>query len=129
MQIIGYIGYAILIFMAIVWTLGVRVKLELVTPTIMGAFFLLTATLVLWLCDINKIHSWWILPCGFVFMYLCIQILVYEVFFLCGMIKYIAFIFSWILRIGIPRDKIRKAQQADAKQIVEEYINSLKRNP
>lgn len=124
MQIIGYIGYAILIFMTATWMLGIRLKPELGIHTIMGAFFFFASTLILWLLDINKLHAWWILPSGFLFMYLCIQILVHEVILLSGMIKIIASIFSSILRIGIPKDQILAAQQADAKRLVDEYVKS-----
>ena len=39
MEIIGYIGYAVLLALAASWTLGVRVKLDAEVSTILGAFF------------------------------------------------------------------------------------------
>ena len=38
MQIIGYIGYAILIFLAVTWAIGVRTKLGAGLFTIVGIY-------------------------------------------------------------------------------------------
>ena len=47
MEILGYFAYAVLVFLAFAWTLGVRVKRDAEVATIMGAIvFLLSAILV-----------------------------------------------------------------------------------
>jgi hypothetical protein len=47
MQILGYFSYAVLVFLAFGWTIGVRMKKDAEVSTIMGAIvFLVCAALV-----------------------------------------------------------------------------------
>jgi len=119
MQILGYIGYTILIFFAITWTLGVRVKLGAGLFTIMGALFYVVATIFLGVFGINKLHSWWIVPSGFLFVRLCIFILATHVPLLYSLVKILGSVYAGIVRIGIPSEKIRNAQRRDAYETVE----------
>jgi hypothetical protein len=60
MQILGYIGYAILILFATTWTLSVRIKLGAGLFTIVGVLFYVVAAIFLGVFGINKLHSWWL---------------------------------------------------------------------
>ncbi|MHC4618961.1 MAG: hypothetical protein ACYTEQ_14555, partial [Planctomycetota bacterium] len=79
MRILGYVGYTILIFFAVTWALGVRVKLGAGLFTIMGALFYTVAAILLGVLGINKLHSWWLLPSGFIFVMLCTFTLAHRV--------------------------------------------------
>ena len=118
MHIFGYIGYAILIFFAATWTLGVRVKLGAGLFTIMGALFYMVAAILLGVFGINKLHSWWLLPSGFIFVMLCTFILAHRVPLLYSLVKIFGSVYAGIARIGIPSEKIRNAQRRDAYETV-----------
>jgi len=122
MQILGYIGYAILIFFALTWTLSVRVKLDLGLHTIMGALFFMLAAILLGALGINKMHAWWLLPSGFVFVILCTFILSARVPVLYSLVWLFGSIYSGLIRIGIPAERIKAAQAADAVQILNEMF-------
>ncbi len=47
MQILGYIGYALLVFFAVTGAIAVRVQLGLGLFTIMGALFYMVAAILL----------------------------------------------------------------------------------
>jgi hypothetical protein len=94
MQILGYIGYATLIFMAITWTLGVRLRLGLGIHTILGALFFLVSAIAVGVSGINKLHSWWLLPAGFLFIFLTVAILARRVPILCPLVKLIASVYA-----------------------------------
>ena len=119
MQIFGYVGYTILIFFAITWTLGVRVKLGAGLFTIMGALFYMVSTILLGMLGINKLHSWWLVPSGFVFVRLCAFILATRVPLLHNLIKILGSVYAGIVRIGIPSNKIKAAQHANAMETIE----------
>ena len=122
MQLFGYIGYAILIFFAVTWTLGVRVKLGAELSTIMGALFFVVAAILLGVLGINKLHSWWLLPTGFVFTMLCIFILANRVPLLYNLVKILGSLYARIIRIGIPSNKIKAAQYADTWNTIEKMF-------
>jgi membrane-associated HD superfamily phosphohydrolase len=124
MQILGYIGYAILIFFALTWTLGVRVKLEVGLHTIMGALFYMVAAILLGVLGINKLHSWWLLPSGFIFVMLCTFILSARIPLLYSLIKIFGSIYAGIIRIGIPSEKIKAAQHIDAMKTIERVLSN-----
>jgi len=119
MQILGYVGYAILIFFAVTWTLAVRVKLGAGLFTIMGALFYMVTSILLGVFGINKLHSWWLLPSGFIFVMLCTFILAHRVPLLYSLVKILGSVYAVIVRIGIPMEKIRNAQCRDAYETVE----------
>jgi hypothetical protein len=121
MDILGYIGYAVLIFLAVTWTIGVRVKLEANIFTILGALFFVSSAVFVGVFGINKFHSLWIVPTGFVFMYLNIFIAV-RIPSLFRLLTFFGSVFANIIRIGIPEEKIKAAQEADIKATVERWI-------
>jgi uncharacterized membrane protein len=124
MQILGYIGYAILIFFALIWTLGVRVKLEVGLHTIMGALFYMIAAILLGVFGINKLHSWWILPSGFICVILCTFILSVRIPLLYSLVKILGSVYAGIIRVGIPSEKIKAAQYEDAMEIIEREFSN-----
>lgn len=126
MQILGYIGYVILIFFAVTWTLGVRVKLGAGLFTIMGALFYMVAAILLGVLGINKLHSWWILPSGFLFVRLCVFILANRVPLLYSLVKIFGATYAGIIRIGIPSKKVKQARAIDAMATVERVLSRQK---
>ncbi len=118
MQIFGYAGYTILIFFAITWTLGVRVKLGAGLFTIMGALFYMVAAILLGVLGINKLHSWWILLSGFIFGMVCIFIWSARIPLLYSFVKILGSVYAGLIRIGITSEKIKAAQHADAMETI-----------
>jgi len=123
MQILGYVGYTILIFFAVTWTLGVRIKLGAGIFTIMGALFFVSSAVFVGVPGVNKLHSWWIVPFGFIFFMLLLpRIYVFFEFhipILSHLVKFIASTFANIVRIGISPEKIRDAHRRDAYETIE----------
>jgi len=126
MQIVGYIGYAILIFFTLGWTLGVRIKLGVGLPTIMGALFFLFASILLGVLEINKLHSWWLLPFGFIFSLLCNFILLARIPLLSSLVRALGSIYAGIVRFGIPSEKIKAVQIDDTKETVDRIFQDKK---
>ena len=126
MEIFGYIGYFILIFFSLTWMLGVRIKLETGLSTIICSLFYTVCSILLTISEINKYHSWWILPMGFFLVMLSSKIMGYRIFILHNLIKIIGSTYGRLIRIGIPAEKIKAAQHADAKEIVEKMFSKDK---
>ena len=127
MDILGYIGYAILIFLAVTWTIGVRRKLEASIFTSIGALFFLCSAIIVGVSGANKLHSWWIIPLGFIFTRLLARLYLFLEFnipIISRLIKFVASIFANIVRIGISPEKIRRAQQIDAADVVDRLFGS-----
>ena len=68
MNILGYIGFAVLILMAVTLTIRVRVILEAGIFTCLNALFYVSSVVFVGVSGTNKLHSWWIVPFGFVFL-------------------------------------------------------------
>jgi hypothetical protein len=112
-QILGYLGYAILIFFAVVWAVGVRRMLTLVLPTIMGALFYMLAAIFLGVSGVNKWHSWWLLPAGYGVIWLCTMILAAETPVLSWLIRQLGSTYANIIRRGIPAEAINLKRKMD----------------
>ena len=121
MQIIGYISYGVLIFFAIAWTRGVRTELGLGIPTILGALFFVIAAIALYMLEIPKIHSLWLLPSGFVFVMLCTFILSAKIPLLSGILIMVGSLYASLVRIGIPKEQIETAQHLSNVEVVENW--------
>ncbi|OGV77139.1 MAG: hypothetical protein A3I83_06050 [Methylotenera sp. RIFCSPLOWO2_02_FULL_45_14] len=120
MEILGYVGFSILIFLAFTWTIGVRVQLAAGVPTIFGALFFLIAAFVLFVSGLNKLHSLWIVLTGFCLIFFINLLSIYAPF-VYGIFQLIASVFADIVRVGIPEEKIRAAQDADARAAIERW--------
>jgi len=124
MVILGYVGYAILIFFALTWTLGVRLKLGTGTPTIIGAVFFVASAVVLGVAGANKLHSWWLVPAGILSTFVVTMLLAARVPVITGLVRFVASTFALIVRVGIPAQRIRQAQMRDAAETIERVFSN-----
>jgi len=124
MNALGYIVYAVLIFIAITWTVGVRVKLDAGIHTIFGALFFLTSAIVVGVSGVSKLHSLWLIPSGFILVIISSTFAIHipPLFYL---IRLISSAFVIIVRIGIPASKIKAIQNADTKAMVEKFVSQM----
>ena len=125
MEIIGYIGYTVLLVLAAIWTVGVRVKLDAGASTILGALFFVIGALTVGLSGADKLHSLWIIPSGFIFAILmsCVGAYVPLLF---SPFRLLARFFANVVRVGIPADRIRAEQEAGLKASVEKWASERK---
>lgn len=124
MEILGYVGYAILCFLAVTWAIGIRVTLDASVATILTALFLVVSVLVIGLAGINKLNSFWIIAAGFLFSSL-IAPLVLTFPLVSAPFRLLAGIFAGIMRIGIPKERIKEAQDARM-QVEREKIEAFR---
>ena len=110
-EILAYAGYGALVVLAIFWTIGVRVKLTASAPTIFGALIFVVGAIVIPVLGINKLHSFWVILVGYTCPILIAHIVPYKMLFFP--FHMVASLFSYIIRIGIPRHKIKTAQQME----------------
>ena len=118
MEILGYVGFAALVFFAVTWTIGVRAQLGAGVHTIFGALFFLVAAIVLAVSDVSKLHSFWIIPVGFV-LAMFLSLLAVHVPPLYAVFRLLASGFAAIVRVGIPKERIQAAAQADLQATIE----------
>jgi len=118
MEFLGYVGFAVLLFLAVTWTAGVRAKLDAGVPTILGALFFVVAAVVLALAGINMLHSLWLVPVGFVLVMFA-GLLAIHATPVFQLLRYLASAFANIVRVGIPSERIRAAQEAELKARIE----------
>jgi ankyrin repeat protein len=137
MNILGYIGYAILIFEAIAGIIYVRRRASGV-PVIIVTVFFVTSSIILGVFGINKLHAWWLILTGFVLNFVILKVpapvyavpikdlkgILYEwakVSFFSPWVILIASVFAHIVRIGIPLEKIQDAQRRDAVDVIDRF--------
>jgi hypothetical protein len=111
MDILGLIGYGLLVTLAAIWTLAVRTKLDVGSDLILGALFLLSGAVALTLTDTAKAHALWIIPAGYLFTVLMVFLSAYCVILFLPF-RVLASLFVAIVRVGIPAQRIRAAQEA-----------------
>jgi hypothetical protein len=126
MDILGYIGFAVLIFLAVTWTIGVRVKFDAGIPTIAGALFFLAAAIFLGVSGANKLHSLWVVPVGFIFTVL-LSLLAVHVPPALSLFKLLASAYASIVRVGIPAAKIKAARDAGLKATIDEWASQMEK--
>lgn len=124
MNILGYFAYAALIFMAVTWTVGVRVKLGTSIYTTFGALFYLVSAIIVGVSSINKLHSLWLIPTGFILVQICSMVAI-RIQPLLYLIKILSSAFAMIVRLGIPASEIEAAQDADSRAAVERYLSTM----
>ncbi|RJQ56614.1 MAG: hypothetical protein C4526_01260 [Nitrospiraceae bacterium] len=127
MEILGYVGYTILCFLAITWTIGVRMKLDAGVPTIFGALFFLTSAVVLAILGLNKLHSLWIIVAGFAFSALSAPIAL-SIPIISAPFRILVGLFAGIVRVGIPSHKIKAAQDAGMRTTMGELAKRQSKN-
>lgn len=123
MEILAYIGFAVLISLAVTWTIGVRVQLGAGVHTIVGALFFLVSAIVLGVSGANKLHSFWIVPSGFV-LAMFLSFLAVHVPAVFGLFRLLASAFAALVRVGIPKERIKAAQEADVSATIERLKRS-----
>lgn len=122
MEILGYIGYAVLLALAAIWTFGVRVKLDVGANTVLGTLFFVVGAVVLGVSSADKLHSLWVIPAGFIFAILMAYVAA-HVPLLFGPFRMLASFFASVVRVGIPAHRIRAAQEAALKASIEEWAS------
>ncbi|MBL63798.1 MAG: hypothetical protein CMI30_10375 [Opitutae bacterium] len=122
MEVLGYIGYGVLVFFAVAWTFCVRTQLAAGLHTIMGALFFVVSAILIGVLEINKLHSWWVLPSGFVIVMICTVILSTEIPLLSSFVRYLGSIYASLVRIGIPAGKVSAAQTAADIETYERWV-------
>lgn len=126
MELLGYIGFAVLVFLAVTWTIGVRTRLEAGTHTIFGALFFVVAVVILSATDISNLHSLWIIPVGFALaMFSGLLSVHFPPAF--QVLRFLASSFANIVRIGIPAERIRAAQVVDMNAQIEALGSKMER--
>jgi len=123
MDILGSIGYWLLVVLAAIWTIGVRTKLDAGVHTILGALFLLVGAVVLSVSGADKVHSLWIVPGGIAFAILMAYVGAHSPA-LFAPFRILASAFAALVRIGIPARQIRAAQEAGLKASIDEWARS-----
>ncbi len=119
MDIVGYVGYAVLVILAIIWTIGVRAQLGAGTHTIVGALYFVIGAIVIPVFNVNMLHALWVIPIGFLFSGIIAPILI-RIPILSFLIRLVAGIFTGAVRIGVPRQKIEEAQAASMQSSIDE---------
>ncbi len=100
LEILGYICYAILIFITIGWMLGVRYT-HPVYPTILTSIYFVILSIAVPLAGINYLHLLWLIPLVYFMGLLNICIWAYEIPFVTKLLNFICNIYINILRIRI----------------------------
>ena len=96
-QMIGYILYALLLVITIVWALGIRIK-PVVCPTVITGLFFLIASFVFSFVEINKIHLAWVIPLIYLSSFISIYFIQKPI--ISTILKFICNLYAGILRIG-----------------------------
>src|SRR3989344_700306 len=122
MEIFGYVGYAALLLLAVTWTIGVRAKLDAGANTILGALFFVAGAVWLSTSNADKLHSLWLIPAGFIFAVVT-AFLAVRTPPLFALLRLIASLFAAVVRVGIPAERIRAAQDAGLRASVEEWAS------
>lgn len=127
MLILGYIGYAVLCYFAITWAIGVRVQLGAGIHTIFGALFFLISAVAIAGFGFNKLHSFWVIPAGFVITVFIVPVAL-NIPFISAPFRIASNIYVSIVRVGIPAEKIRDAQNAGIRETIEEFLGGQSKN-
>ena len=122
MEIVGYVGYAVLVILAIIWTIGVLTQLGAGTHTILGALYFVVGAVIIPVLEIDMLHALWVILVGFLFAGIIAPILV-AIPGLSLLIRLIAGIYSGIIRIGIPLQRIEEAQVASIHEAVDDHFD------
>lgn len=123
-QIIGYVLYAILLFITITWVYGVRVK-PLAYPTVLTSLYFLIASIVFSLIGINKIHLLWVIPLIYLSSFL--NIVLIQTPIISIPLRIICDIYASILRIGVNKARLDKERISDARLSVENWVEKQKK--
>jgi len=121
LTIIGYIGYIILIFFAVTWIIGVRIKYDACYWTIFGSLLFTVASIILPPLKINFLHTFWIVPSIFLIIRTIPYIFLHNIPIIKNFIKKSASIYANIIRIGIDKDMM----SSKVKELNKEFVDNL----
>jgi len=118
MEIFSYTLYGILIFITLVFMFGVRKKLDLISPTIMGSLYFVILTLLFTFKDINYLHLIWAMPLVYLLILFGSRLYIYEP--VIKIFNLICSLYAGILRIGISKEKIETAKKIRKQELKKE---------
>lgn len=114
LTIVGYVCYAVLVFFAVTWAIGVRTTYNASYWTICGSLLFAVAAIILPLLKINFLHTLWIVPSIFLIVLAIPYIFLHNIPVIKDSIKTTASIYANMVRIGIDKDKLHsKARELD----------------
>ena len=111
MEIVGYIAYATIVILALVWTIDVRSNLGSESFAILRAVYFIMVAALIPAFDINLGHCLWLAPFGCLFARFIVPVLI-KIPVLSLPFIATAFAFERLIHIGVPRHKIKEAQSA-----------------
>lgn len=126
MQIIGIIGYVILIFIALTWAVGVRTRLETSREVIFVAFLFMVFAICIPVLGIELIYSWLFIIIAYLSSFAIMAILSNDIPFLLSIINPFVLLYAGLIRLGIPAERIQQAKKEHAKQAIENYWSKNK---
>ena len=112
MQAMAYLGYTVLILFALVWTLGVRTKLGIERSTMTVGLFFTVAAVMLPMTGTPLIHSWWLIPAGYIFGWVAGKIEAWRTPVLNPVLQVVTGTYAGVIRVGIPAETIQLARRA-----------------
>ena len=110
MEILGYIAYTILVFLSFTWALGVRLKLGVGLHTIIGSLFFTFSAIIIPAIKASFLHAIWLIPVGYL-LPLIIAYILPRFKILSSPLVFIGSIYAGVLRLGVDKTKIQKAQR------------------
>lgn len=128
LDIIGFVGYFLLLFFAITWGIGVRKKLDASNWTIFGALLFLISSIILPVYNLNLLHSFWIIIVVYLITLIIPYIYAYNVPVLKSLITLFASLYANIIRIGIPNSTIRESTEKSNRAFVKEWAEKKEEN-
>ena len=111
MQIVSYIGYGLLVLIALSMTYGVRNELGIVDSVIFVTLLQVSAAIIIPLAHIDLMHAWWAIAAAYTPLWICPRLrwkwpTLYRISLFPSML------FGRLIRIGIPEEKIKAAKSA-----------------
>ncbi|OOZ42703.1 hypothetical protein [Solemya elarraichensis gill symbiont] len=122
MEIIGYIGYAALVILAIIWAVGVRTQLGAGVHTVLGSLYFVVGAVGIPLLGIDMLHTLWVILVGFLFAGIIAPVLM-GMPGLSWILGLVAGMYSGAVRVGISRQEIEKAQADSVCETVNDYMD------
>ena len=121
LQILGYILYGILLFVTFGWMLGVRFKVDVVYPTVLGSIYFLIVSIVVPLAGINYLHLLWLIPVVYFMSLGNICIWAYRIPFVTALLSIICDVYTAMLRIRMNKAEIQRRKELLNKQFIDEW--------
>jgi hypothetical protein len=127
MEVVGYVAYAGLVILAILWAADVRANLAADKPAILRAVYFVSAAVLVPAFDINMAHSLWLVPFGCLFARMIAPKLI-EIPLVSVPFTLAADGFARAVRIGVPRHRIEEARAASLRGGIDTCCNKDESN-